>query len=121
MKRISDALSKNLSGLYYGNRIIVPFNCHFLKVVIDDDIITDFSPSSKGIYVGEGDDFTDLYFLELKNLKDVISKYENIKMVVVEKGDDIFNIDNHKKIALYLEEKHKVKIEKTDEDILFIE
>ena len=42
-------------------------------------------------------------------------------MVVVEKGEDIFKIENHKKLALYIEEKHNVKIEKTDDDILFIE
>lgn len=121
MNTIKNALNKNLSGLYYGNRIIVPFHCHFLKVIIGNDTITDFSPNSKGIFIREKEDFTDIYFLEINNLNEYISKYENVKMVVVEKGDDIFNVDNHKKIALYLEDKHVVKIEKTDEDILFIE
>ena len=59
--------------------------------------------------------------LEIKDLKGTVSKYENIKMVVCEKNDNIFDFNNHKKIALYLEEKHNVKIEKTDADILFIE
>ena len=121
MNTIKEALDKNLNGLCYGNRVILPFKASFLKVIIEDDIITDFSPSSKGIYIREDKNYTDLYFLEIKDLKESITKYENIKMVVAEKGDDIFNVDNHKKIALYLEEKHNVKIEKTDDDILFIE
>ncbi|HKI77030.1 MAG TPA: hypothetical protein VKA26_00660 [Ignavibacteriaceae bacterium] len=121
MNTIENALNKNLNGLCYGNRIILPFNCTFLKVIIEDDIITDFSPASKGIYVREKDDFTELYFLEINNVKETVSKYENIKLVAVEKGDNLFDLKNHKKIALYIEEKHNVKIEKTEDDILFIE
>ncbi|MGA8264512.1 MAG: hypothetical protein WB779_08740 [Ignavibacteriaceae bacterium] len=121
MKTIKETLEKKLSGLCYGSRVILPFKASFLKVIIEDDIITDFSTSSKGIYIREDENYTDLYFLEIKDLKESITKYENIKMVVVEKGDDIFNLDNHKKLALYFEEKHNVKIEKTDDDILFIE
>ncbi len=121
MNTIKEALDKKSDGLCYGNRVILPFKASFLKVIIEDDIITDFSTSSKGIYIREDENYTDLYFLEIKDLKESITKYENIKMVVVEKGDDIFNIDNHKKIALYIGEKHNVKIEKTDDDILFIE
>lgn len=121
MNSIKDALGKNLNGLCYGNRIMLPFSASFLKIIIEDDIITDFSPSSKGIYVREDKEYTDLYFLEIKDLKETVSKYENIKMVLCEKNENVFDIKNHQKIALYLEEKHNVKIEKTDEDILFIE
>ncbi len=121
MNTIENALSKKLNGLYYGNRLILPFNCNFLKVIIEDDIITDFSPGSKGICIVENEDFTELYFLEFDDLKESVSKYEAIKMVVAEKQDNILDLKNHKKIALYLEEKHNVKIEKTDADILFIE
>lgn len=81
----------------------------------------DFSPSSKDIYINEAENYTDIYFKEYKHLKDAVSKYEAIKMVVVEKGKDIFNFDNHKKIIIYLEDKHQVTIEETDSDILFIE
>ena len=121
MNTIKETLDKKLNGLCYGNRVILPFKASFLKVIIEDDIITDFSHSSKGISIREDEKFTDLYFLEIKDLKESITKYENIKMVVVEKDEDIFNFENHKKIALYLEDKHNVRIEKTDDDILFIE
>lgn len=120
MSTISNALNNKLTGLFYGNRIILPMKFHLLKVIIENNIITDFSPSSKGIFVREKEDFTDIYFLDYKFLKDSVSKYEAIKMIAVEKGSSVFNTDNHIKLALYLEENHLVKIEKTDEDILFI-
>ena len=121
MSTIDEILDSKINGLYYSNRLILPFQAHFLKVIIEDDIITDFSPSSKGIFISEEADFTDVYFLEYKHLNDAVSKYEAIKMVVVEKGKNVFDFDNHKKIAVYLENKHKARIEKTEDDILFIE
>ena len=121
MKSLDEVLENKLNGLYYNNRLVLPFHVHFLKVIIEDEIITDFSPSSKGIYIREEADFTDVYFLEYKHLNDAVSKYEAIKMVVVEKGMDVFDFKNHKKLAIYLEEKHKIRIEKSEEDILFIE
>ena len=121
MKTIDDALKKNINGLCYRNRIILPFSAHFLKIIVETDIITDFSPNSKGIFIREKEDFTDIYFHDYKDLKSNVSKYEAIKMVVVEKNKDIFNFDNHLKIAVYLEDKHKVRIEKSNHDILFLE
>lgn len=121
MATLEDALKNKLTGLYYNNRVILPFHVHFIKVIVDTDIITDFSPTSKGIFIREKEDFTDVYFHDYKNLKEVVSKFEVIKMVVVEKGKNVFNFDNHKKIVLHLKEKHTLTIEETDEDILFIE
>jgi hypothetical protein len=51
----------------------------------------------------------------------MVSKYETIKLVAVEKDKDIFNFDNHIKLYIHVGEEHKLTIEKTDEDILFIE
>ncbi len=121
MKTVSDALQKKLTGLYYGNRVLLPFRAYILKAIINDDILMDFSPSSKHIYVNEMEHFTELYFKDYENLSKVVTKYETIKLIAVDKEDDIFNTENHFKLALHIEEKHKLTIEKTDEDILFIE
>jgi hypothetical protein len=121
MNSVKQVVEKKIKGLCYNNRLILPFKSYFLKVIIHSDIITDFSPNSHGIFIKEGEQFTDIYFFDYKNLRDVLSKYETIKMVVVEKGEDVFNFDNHIKLALYLEDEHKIKIEYTNEDILFIE
>jgi len=118
---IEEALNKKAAGLYYGNRALLPFNCFLLKVVIEDEIIMDFSPSSKTVYVGEGEGYTEIYFKQFKNLKEIVSKYETIKIIAVEKGLDVFNFDNHIKLDIHVGEEHKLTIEKTDEDILFIE
>lgn len=121
MYTLDEVIKNKINGLCYGNRILLPFKAHFLKVVIENDIITDFSSSSKGISSINHDEYSDLYFLEYKMLSDTVSKYESIKIVLVEEGKNIFDWNNHRKIALYLTEKHKVTIEETDADILFIE
>ncbi len=121
MATLKEILTSKPRGLYYKNRLILPFQGIFLKVIVDDDIIMDFSPSSSQIYITENEDYTDIYFKKYKHLKDAVSKYEAVKMVLVEKGKDIFNFDNHQKIIIYLGEKHQVNIEETEEDILFIE
>jgi len=121
MTTLNEVLKSKSKGLYYKNRLILPFSGIFLKVIVNDDIIMDFSPSSKHIFIEDHNDYTDIYFKEYKHLKDAVSKFEAIKMVLVEKGENIFDFNNHKKIVIYLEEKHQVKIEETDEDILFIE
>ncbi len=121
MKTIDEVLNSKSTGLYYGNRIILPFTAFFIEVIIERDIITDFSSSSKGILVETNNGCTDLYFLEYENLKESISKYENIKLLVVEIGKDVFNQRNHRKLALYLKENHIVEIEELDNDILFVD
>ncbi len=121
MKTLDEVLKNKIGGLYYNNRLILPFKAHFLKIIVDTDIITDFSPNAKGVFIREKEDFTDIYFRDYKRLNEVVSKYESIKMVCVEKDKDIFDVKNHKKVAVYLGEKHQTKIEETEEDILFIE
>ncbi len=121
MYTIDEVIEKNIHGLCYNNRLILPFRAHFLKVIVSSDIITDFSPGSKGIHIREAEDYTGVYFLEYKDLRSALSKYEAIKAVVVEKGKDIFDFQNHIKLSFYLEEKHKVIIEECDCDIIFLE
>lgn len=120
MYSIDDVIKNKINGLYFGNRIILPFKAHFLKVIIEDDIITDFGTSASGIFIREKEDFTDVYFLDFKNLKSVVSKYEAIKFLVVEKGKNVFDKKNMQTIAVYLGENHEITIEETDSNILFI-
>jgi hypothetical protein len=118
---IDEIIKTNTEGLYFGNRLILPFKAHFLKVIINDKIITDFSPAASGISVVEEDKFTNLYFNDYKFLIDEVTEFEVIKLLLVEKGKDIFKVENHKKIIVSLKEKHKAKIEAANDDILFID
>jgi hypothetical protein len=121
MKNIDDVLKEKLTGLHYRNRIIVPFTGYILKLIVDKEIITDFSVENGKVEIKEYPDFLEVYFTDFKDLKDAVSKYEAIKMIIVEKGKDVFDFSNHRKILLYLTENHKLLIEETDENILFIE
>jgi hypothetical protein len=121
MKSIDEVLKSKLDGLYFGNRVLLPFSCHILKLSIENDLITDFSPCCKGVHISENPDFTEIYFHDYKDLAEVITKYESIKMIVVEKGIDVFDKDNHVKIGLHPEAKHKLRIEELSEDQIFIE
>ncbi len=118
---VREAVVYEKTGFLYGNRLILPFMARFLKVVVNSDIITDFSPSSKGISIVEEDYYTSLYFHEYDSLRETLSKYEAIKIVLVEKEDNIFDVKKHMKIAVYKTDTHVANIEETDQDILFIE
>lgn len=121
MRTIDDVLKNKVNGLYYGNRVLLPFAAEIVKAVVEDKIIMDFGSESPEAEYTVTDDFTEIYFFEYENLSDFVSEFEIIKLVVIEKGKDIFDFNNHVKLALHLQEKHKILIEELDEDILFIE
>ncbi len=121
MKTLNDVINNKISGLHYGNRILLPFEAEILKAVIENEIIMDFSSSDRGACYKIHDGITEIYFHDYKILSEVVSEFEKIKLVVVEKGNDIFNFANHRKIALQIEEKHKLIISELNEDTLFIE
>jgi hypothetical protein len=119
--KLDEVLEKNMNGLHYGNRVLLPFACDLLKAVVENDIITDFSHLNRGAYYLKKGDRTEIYFHDYPSLIDVISKYEKIKLIVVEEGEDLFDFDKHRKIALDIKGKHILTIEELDDDILFIE
>lgn len=121
MKTINEILNENGSGLYYGNRILLPFKAEILKIVIDSDIITDFSKELHGASVRATDAYTEIYFYDYKNLEEELSKYDIIKVVLVQSGEDLFDFNNHIPIELSIESKHKLSIKKIGDDILFFE
>jgi hypothetical protein len=121
MKTIDEIIKNNINGLYYGNRVLLPFKGEILKAIIEKDIITDFSTSQKGAQYKRTDSYTEIYFHDYKELSESVSKYETIKLVVVEEGKDIFDINNHRRLILHLQEKHLLKIEEANGEILFIE
>ncbi len=121
MPKLDEVLKNNLNGLHYGNRLLLPFSCDILKIVIEEDIITDFSPSATGAHYIKHADYTEIYFYDYPELINVVSKYEKIKIIIVEAGKDLFDFNNHRKIAVDILEKHQAKIDEIDEDILFLE
>lgn len=121
MNSIDKALSEKKNALYYGARVILPFVADVLKAVIDDDIITDFSPVSDGAYYEKHDYFTEIYFFDHEDILGDVSKYETIKLIVVDEDDDMFDFETHRRISLNPCENHKMELTKIDDDVLFIE
>ncbi len=121
MKTLNEVLNSGLHGLYYGNRILLPFRADILKAIIENDIITDFSSNSSNAEYNIYDDFTEIYFYDYKDISEDVTEFETIKLVLVEFGEDIFDFKNHRKIALHVKEHHKLEIEELNDDILLIE
>lgn len=118
---IYEAISIGKKGLWLGNRVLLPFHAHFLKVIIENEITTDFSNRSKTIEIEAYESFTSIYFLSYDDLSDVVSEFEPVKIIAVENHDDVFSINSHKKIALYLKKGHEVAIEFLPDDIIILE
>lgn len=121
MKTINDALEANRNALHYGNRLLLPFAVDILKISIENDLITDFSSSDSGAEYHVHDSFTEIYFHDYKSLEDIVSKYELIKMVVVERGKDLFVQDYHRKLSIDIKEKHQTEIKEIEGDQIFID
>lgn len=43
MVSITESIATGTTGMHFGNRLIFPFHCELLKIIIEDEIITDFS------------------------------------------------------------------------------
>lgn len=121
MSKVKFALEQKKNGIYYNNRVILPFKCEFLKIIFENNIITDFSSNNHNVEIIEHDYFTDIYFKNYKDIQNEFSKYEPIKLIVCEKDEDIFDFNNHIKLLLYIEDEHLIKIEIPDENQIIID
>lgn len=121
MKTLTEVLEKKMSGLYYGNRVLLPFAADVLKMVIKDDIITDFSSKDSGAEYTIREKFTEIYFFDYVDLQKEIRDFDVIKLILVEKGGDIFDFKHHQRIHIKPLEKHILSIEKVEDEMLFFE
>ncbi len=121
MKKLDEVLKENGYALYFGNRVLLPFKCDLLKAVFDSEVIMDFSHSKYGACYHKRDKFTEIYFHGVDDLEKKMSKYKGIRLVLVEENEDVFDFSKHRKISLYLDGDHKMKIEEITGDILFFE
>ncbi|MEN8193156.1 MAG: hypothetical protein ABFS12_10095 [Bacteroidota bacterium] len=121
MKTLNEVLENGNGGLHYGSRVLLPFAAEILKIVIGHEIITDFSKKQHGASVRIAADYTEIYFCDYKNLEEELASYEVIKVVIVEQGKDIFDFKNHVSLELDPEEKHRLKIAKIGDDLIFFE
>lgn len=121
MSTVKKALEEKKHGIYYNNRVILPFKCEFLKIIFEDHIFTDFSSNSPDVEIIEHENFTDIYFKKYKDIQTELSKFENIKLIISEKNDDIFDFSKHIKLLLYIENDHRIRIELPDNNHIIID
>jgi len=121
MRTIDEVLKSKINGMHYGNRLLLPFCAEILKVSIEDDLIMDFSTEQDDAEYNINDEFTEIYFHKYKSLEEVVTKYEVIKMIVVDSKNDLFNFDDHRKISIDILPNHIAEIKEIEDDQIFID
>lgn len=119
---IKEEIRGGATGFYIGSRLILPFKCQFLKLIVDNHIVTEFV-GSKHIKISQEEKNTSIYFTESGKLKDFEGSYEYIKFVIAGLSDDLCDKENHLRMVCSIEDNHIAKLElaEDNDDILFIE
>lgn len=121
MKTLQNAIDEAVKALYYGNRLLLPFKVDILKIVIENDIITNFNSDKHDAKYFVRDSFTEIYFNDFKDIGAHAKDNDIIKMTVVEKGNDLFDTKKHIAIGLTYFSGHQLNIDKLDDEILYFE
>lgn len=117
---VKEALEQKKKGFYIGNRMILPFQCHLIEMIVDDEQVTEFV-GNPDVKISHDDGFTSIYLRLAGRFKNYVNSYKLIRLIVTEQGADLCDIRQHIKIIVHVREKHILEIEKPSEDILFIE
>ena len=120
MSKIENQISEGKKGFYIGTRMILPFKCQFIKLVVSNHIYTEFV-GNEHIKVSQDAQNTSIYFREAGRLNNFEGSYENIKMVVAELDADLCDRKTHLKLICKIEDNRYVNIRKATSDDLFIE
>jgi len=119
---IKKHIKEGTEGFYIGSRMILPFKCQFIKLIVDNHIITEFVGNSN-IKVSQEKENTSIYFREAGKLNQFEGSYECIKMIISGLEDDLCDRDNHLKVIFNIKENYTVQIglAEDNKDILFID
>ena len=117
---IKNALENNRNAYYIGNRLILPFKCQLIKVIVESHIFTDMS-GSDDLKIDQSPVNTSIIIKNTGMLRSFFDTYKTIKLVCSEYESDLSNIDNHIKLVCRIDENHEATIETPGDDILFIE
>ncbi len=100
IKTIKQATDAKETGFLIKNSIFLPFHLELLSVwmgkdmslVSRPDVITDFGGRKSDIHIREGETYTNLIFVNHKELKREYGHYKgHIILFCTERGDDIFD------------------------------
>lgn len=119
-KTIKEGLNSQLKGFHIGNRLVLPFRCQLIKLIIDSDIVTEFVGGGD-VKVHQDPKNTSIYFRHQGKLKNYIDSYSAIKIIACDWNDDICDMKNHIKLICEVGDHHAVNIHEPNDDMLFIE
>ncbi len=119
-KKIYEALQEEKKGFHIGQRVILPFRCQIIKLIIDGEIYTEMV-GGESIKISQDPKNTSIYFRTSGKLRNLVNTYKVIKMIVAEWEDDLVETDSHIKIVCEPEDNHVLAIYQPTDDMIFIE
>ena len=117
---IKSALKVKKKGFHIGHRLVLPFRCQVLKLIVEAEIFTELV-GSKHIKLQQGPQNTSIYFRDIGKLSNFIGTYKVIKLIACEWDTDLSDMNNHIKLICEIKDNHQVDIHKPSDDRLFIE
>ncbi len=119
-KTIKQSLASDSKGFYIGHRLILPFRCQVLKIIVDGHIFTEMVGSDH-IKLQQDSKNTSIYFRYTGKLDNHVGTYKVVKLIVAEWESDLCDMGTHIKLVCEIGEKHEVTIHEPNDDMLFIE
>lgn len=119
-KTVKQALEQKSEGYHIGHRIILPFRCQIIKIIVEGTILTEMVGSDQ-IKIQQDPKNTSIYIRSVSDLNNFVGSYKVVKMAVCEWDADLCNPDNHIKLICEIKEGHAIVIHEPSDDMLFIE
>lgn len=119
-KEIINKIKSGVKGFYIGKRLILPFKCQLIKLIVQSDIFTEFV-GNEDIKISQEAKNTSIYFRETGKLSDMKGSYQFIKLIVAGLNENLCDRTTHIKLVCKLLDNHEVEIGFPPDDVLFIE
>ena len=117
---INKALADNKKGFYVGHRLILPFRCQIVKIIVEKEVFTEMV-GSDDVKINQDPKNTSVYVRFIGKLDNYIGTYKTVKLIIAEWDADLTDMSNHIKIVCEMQEKHVFNIHVPSDDMLFIE
>lgn len=119
-RTVQAALKAKSKGFFIGHRLILPFHCQLLKVMVEGHVITEMVGGSD-IKIHQDSQNTSIYLRDAGKLDNYVGTYKVIKLIVAEMDADLCDLSTHIKLVCEMGGKHGVTIYEPTDDMLFIE
>ena len=118
-EELHTVINSDKKGYHTGKRMILPFKCNIIKLIVDGHIFTELV-GSEDIKISQDFQNTSIYFREIGKLKQFEGSYSLIRIIIAPWEEDLTDKTQHIKLICKIVENHEVEIELPDQDVLFI-